>query len=129
MANDPEGFMEAIKWANQFELPIYITENGCNDSADDFRRQYLLQHLHAMWKMINKNVPIKAYFHWSLTDNFEWERGWSQKFGLWEFDPLTQIRVKRKSADLYAEICRSNAITSEAVEKFAPEVYDMMYPI
>lgn len=129
LANDSEGFMEAIKWANQFELPIYITENGCNDSADDFRRQYLLQHLHAMWKMINNNLPIKAYFHWSLTDNFEWERGWSQKFGLWEFDPLTQIRVKRKSADMYAEICRSNAITSEAVEKFAPEVYDKLYPI
>lgn len=129
ISNDPEGFKEAIKWANQFNLPIYITENGCDDSKDDFRRRYLLQHIHAMWHMVSFNIPIKGYFHWSLVDNFEWERGWSQRFGLWGFDPLTQIRTRRKSAELYSEICRTNAITSEAVEKFAPEVYDLIYPV
>lgn len=129
LANDPEGFMEAIRWINQFDLPIYITENGCDDGKDDFRRRYLLQHLHAMWKMINHNIPIKGFFHWSLTDNFEWERGWSQKFGLWGLDPETQIRTRRKSVDMYADICRSNAITSEIVEKYAPEIYDKLYPV
>lgn len=129
IANDPEGFKEAIRWTNQFELPIYITENGCDDTKDDFRRRYLLQHIHAMWHMVSFNIPIKGYFHWSQVDNFEWERGWSQRFGLWALDPLTQIRTRRKSADLYAEICRTNAITSEAVEKFAPEVYDLIYPV
>ncbi len=129
LANDPEGFMEAIRWVNQFDLPIYITENGCDDGKDDYRRRYLLQHLHAMWKMINHNIPIKGYFHWSLTDNFEWERGWSQKFGLWGLDPETQIRTRRKSVDMYADICRSNAISSEIVEKYAPEVYEKLYPV
>ena len=121
--------MEAIRWINQFDLPIYITENGCDDGKDDFRRRYLLQHLHAMWKMINHNIPIKGFFHWSLTDNFEWERGWSQKFGLWGLDTETQIRTRRKSVDMYADICRSNAITSEIVEKYAPEIYDKLYPV
>ena len=74
------------------------------------------------------NVPIKGYFYWTLVDNFEWERGWSQRFGLWALDVQTQIRTKRKSAELYSEICRSNAITSEAVEKHAPELYDLIYP-
>lgn len=128
LANDPHGFQEAIKWADKFGLPIYITENGCDDSQDDFRRRYLLEHIQAMWHMLTNNIPIKGYFYWTLVDNFEWERGWSQRFGLWGLDPHTQIRTKRKSADLYAEICRSNAITSEAVEKFAPEVYDLIYP-
>ncbi len=128
LANDPHGFQEAIKWADKFGLPIYITENGCDDSQDDFRRRYLLEHLQAMWHMLTNNIPIKGYFYWTLVDNFEWERGWSQRFGLWGLDPQTQIRTKRKSADLYAEICRTNAITSEAVEKFAPEVYDIIYP-
>lgn len=128
LANDPQGFQEAIKWANNFGLPIYITENGCEDSKDNFRRRYLLEHLHAMWHMINNNIPVKGYFHWTLVDNFEWERGWSQHFGLWALDPQTQIRTKRKSADLYADICRTNSITSEAVEKYAPEVYDRLFP-
>ena len=81
-----------------------------------------------MWHMINNNIPVKGYFHWTLVDNFEWERGWSQHFGLWALDPQTQIRTKRKSADLYADICRTNSITSEAVEKYAPEVYDRLFP-
>ena len=129
LSNDPQGFQQAIKWANNFDLPIYITENGCDDSKDDFRRRYLLEHLLAIWHMLTNNIPVKGYFHWTLVDNFEWERGWSQRFGLWALDPQTQIRTKRKSADLYAEICRTNAITSEAVEKFAPEVYDLLYPV
>ena len=129
LANDPQGFQQAIKWANNFDLPIYITENGCDDNKDDFRRRYLLEHLLAMWHMLTNNIPLKGYFHWTLVDNFEWERGWSQRFGLWALDPQTQIRTRRKSADLFAEICRTNAITSEAVEKFAPEIYDLLYPV
>lgn len=127
--NDPEGFKACIKWGRQFGKQIYITENGVDDSKDDFRRKYLLQHLHAMWHMINHNVPVKGYFHWTLTDNFEWERGWTQKFGLWGLDPSTQLRTRRKSVDLYADICRTNSITSESVEKYCPEVYDRIYPV
>ena len=127
--NDPEGFKACIKWGRQFGKPIYITENGVEDSKDDFRRKYLLQHLHAMWHMINHNVPIKGYFHWSLVDNFEWERGWTQKFGLWGLDPTTQLRTRRKSVEFYAEVCRTNSITSETVEKYCPEVYDRIYPV
>ena len=51
-----------------------------------------------MWHAVNFNWPIKAYFHWSLVDNFEWERGWTQRFGLWALDIETQKRTKRPSA-------------------------------
>jgi len=129
LSNDPEGFTACIKWGNKFGKPIYITENGVEDSKDDFRRKYLLTHLHALWQMVNNNIPVKGYFHWSLVDNFEWERGWSQRFGLWGLDPVTQLRTRRKSVDLYADICRTNSITSEAVEKYCPEVYDRIYPV
>ena len=128
LANDPQGFTRAIRWANQFGLPIYITENGCEDAQDDFRRKYLLDHVLALWHQVNYNLPIKGYYHWSLTDNFEWERGWSQRFGLWALDPATQLRNRRRSADLYAEICRTNSISSEAVEKWAPEHYERIFP-
>ena len=127
--NDPEGFKACIKWGAQFGKPIYITENGVDDSKDDFRRKYLLQHLHAMWHAVNHNVPVKGYFHWSLVDNFEWERGWTQRFGLWGIDPATQARTRRMSVDLYADICRTNSITSECVEKYCPEVYERIYPV
>jgi beta-glucosidase len=78
--------------------------------------------------MVNFNAPVKGYFHWTLVDNFEWERGWSQRFGLWELDPVTQIRTKRPSADLYAEICRTDSLNAEMVEKYAPEIYTKIFP-
>ena len=61
-------------------------------------------------------------------DNFEWERAWTQRFGLWELDVETQKRTRRRSADLYAEICRENGITSAMVEKYAPQVYAKLFP-
>ncbi len=128
IANDPLGFAEALRWANSFNLPIIITENGVNDIEDRLRPRYILQHLHQLWRAVNFNFPIKGYFHWSLVDNFEWERGWTQRFGLWALDLKTQQRTRRPSANLYADICRENGITSAMVEKYAPSLFDQLFP-
>jgi beta-glucosidase len=127
-ANMPEGMARAIRWANAFGLPIYITENGIEDEADRIRPRYLAQHLHQVWKAANTGVPVKGYFHWSLVDNFEWERGWTQRYGLWALDPETQRRNERPSARLYAEICKENGITSGMVRRYAPEIYPVLFP-
>ena len=120
---------ESLKWANNFGLPIYITENGVEDATDDLRPRYLIEHLHQVWRAINFNYPVKGYFHWSLVDNFEWERGWSQRFGLWGLDVETQTRIRRPSVDLYAEICHQNAISSDLVQRYAPESFNQLFPV
>lgn len=128
IANHPTGIYEAIRWARQFNTPLIITENGVEDSTGTFRPRYLAEHIHQIWRAINHNWPVKGYFHWSLVDNFEWERGWTQRFGLWELDIETQARTPRPSAKFYAEICRNNALSSEMVEKYAPEIMEKMFP-
>jgi beta-glucosidase len=128
IANQPQGLFEAIKWGLQFNLPIIITENGVDDSEDRLRPRYLIQHLHQVWRAVNFNFPVKGFFHWTLVDNFEWERGWTQRFGLWELDVETQARSKRPSADMYAEICHENGISSKTVARFAPELMEKMFP-
>lgn len=131
IANIPEGIFETIKWAVRTypNLPILITENGVEDSDDHMRPRYIAQHIHQIWRAVNFNWPVKGYFHWTLVDNFEWERGWSQRFGLWALDENTQKRTKRPSADLYAEICRENGLSSEMVQKYCPEVFDKLFPV
>ena len=128
IANEPEGLFEGLKWARQFNIPILITENGIEDREDSLRPAYLAQHLHQVWRAVNFNFPVKGYFHWTLVDNFEWERGWTQRFGLWEMDPETQTRRKRPSADFYAEICRENGISTDMVARYAPEVLNQLFP-
>ncbi len=128
IANEPQGLYEALKWGSAYKMPVYITENGIEDSKDTLRPRYISEHIHQLWHAVNFNWLIKGYYHWTLVDNFEWERGWSQRFGLWELDPATQIRRKRPSADLFASICKSNALSSEAVAQYSPESFDILFP-
>jgi beta-glucosidase len=128
IANLPEGMFGAIKWARQYGKPIYITENGVEDATDLFRPRYLIEHLFQVWRAVNFNWPVKGYFHWSLVDNFEWERAWTQRFGLWGLDITNQIRIRRRSVDLYAAICHENGISSAMVEEFAPQIIPLLYP-
>ncbi len=128
IASEPAGLFEALKWSRKYNLPIIITENGIDNKEDGIRRRYLVQHLHQIWRGINFNWPIKGYFHWTLVDNFEWERGWTQRFGLWELDLETQARIKRPSADLFAEVCAENGLSSELVVKYADTVMDQIFP-
>jgi beta-glucosidase len=128
IANKPKGFWESLLWAKAFDLPMYITENGIEDEHDQIRPRYLAQHIHQLWKAVNFNFDIRGYYHWSLVDNFEWERGWTQRFGLWDLNPQTQVRTKRKSANFYSDICKTNALSSESVLRYAPEVHSDLYP-
>jgi beta-glucosidase len=128
LANEPLGMFEALKWGLKFNIPMLVTENGVEDADDHLRPRYLVEHVHQIWRAVNFNWPIKGYYHWSLVDNFEWERGWTQRFGLWELDIETQARHKRPSADLYAEICRENGLSADMVARYAPAVFPEMFP-
>jgi beta-glucosidase len=128
IADVPQGMAQALKWAHQFRLPIYVTENGVEDAEDKMRPAYLLRHLREVWLSANFNWQVKGYFHWSQVDNFEWERGWSQRFGLWGLDPKTQKRTRRRSAELYGAICKENGISSETVRRLVPNVFSEIFP-
>ena len=128
IANLPEGIFLALDWARRFKLPIFITENGVEDSLDKLRPNYLVRHLHQVWHAANFNWNIKGYYYWTQVDNFEWERGWTQRFGLWHLNVETQERIRHKSADLYAKVCRENALRSETVRAYAPDTFDLLFP-
>jgi beta-glucosidase len=127
-AMSPEGLFKAIRWARQFGVPIVISENGWADSTDSQRPRFLFKHLRQVWRAVNFNWPVQGYFYWTLVDNFEWERGWGQRFGLWELDPETQERRERPSARLYGEICQTGSLASAMVERYAPELLEEMFP-
>ncbi|MBS3750333.1 MAG: family 1 glycosylhydrolase [Anaerolineales bacterium] len=128
IAHEPQGLFQALKWGIQYGIPLMVTENGIEDPEDEIRPQYIAEHIYQLWQGINYNWPIKGYFHWTLVDNFEWERGWSQRFGLWDLDLESQARTRRKSADLYQEICRTNELTSGMVESYAPQSLERLFP-
>ena len=101
----PEGMLEALKLMERYGRPLYITENGTADAKDVLRPKFLVDHLKVLDRAINEDkVDVRGYFHWSLTDNYEWTKGFSMKFGLYSVDLKTKMRRERKSAKTYREI-------------------------
>jgi len=124
----PYGLYRVIRHALRYEQPIYITENGVPDMEDKLRPAFLLAHLRELWRTVNFNWPVMGYFHWSLVDNFEWEHGWTQRFGLIAMNPETGERRLRRSGQLYSEICNSGSISSDMVARYAPQLMSNLFP-
>ncbi len=55
-----------------------------------------------------KETNVGGYFHWSLMDNFEWQNGYSQRFGLIHVDFQTLERTPKDSYEYYKKIVQSN---------------------
>ena len=106
----PEGIYHILRWLKRYNLPIYITENGLADDVDSRRAEFIRNHLCWIHKAISEGVDVRGYFHWSLLDNFEWDKGFWPRFGLVAVDYATQARTLRESARIYAEICRTNTL-------------------
>jgi beta-glucosidase len=118
----PQGLTEILQWIKQRygDMPLYITENGAafddvlqpNRTINDNERvEYLSGHLRAAQEAIERGVDLRGYFVWSLLDNFEWQCGYSKRFGIVYVDFNSQQRVPKSSARFYADIIRSNGIT------------------
>ncbi|KAM7472467.1 hypothetical protein LguiA_010650 [Lonicera macranthoides] len=73
--------------------PIYITENGMADSnnntlpveeaiKDELRIKYYEGHFWYLQKAIKEGANVKGHFAWALLDDFEWDAGFTVRFGL-----------------------------------------------
>ena len=61
-------------------------------------------------RAVDEGFPVTGFFPWSLLDNFEWSRGYSQRFGLVHVDYATQKRTPKLSFDWYREVIRTRRI-------------------
>jgi len=100
------------------DLPLVITENGAafedeapaNGYVDDPRRRdYLRAHLESLRRAVAAGVDVRGYCAWSLLDNFEWQHGYSKRFGIVYVDYETLRRVPKASALWYRELIAANS--------------------
>ena len=97
--------------------PVVIAENGIS-ALDDVsldggvhdaeRINYTRRHLLALRRAAEEGADVAGYFHWSLMDNFEWQHGYNERFGLVYVDYRTQRRIPKDSAAWYGEVIRLN---------------------
>lgn len=100
----PAGLYCLLMQMAQFDRPLLVTEHGLADAADDRRPWYLSESIAYLAQARDEGVPVNGYFHWALTDNFEWEKGFWPRFGLVAVDYDDLSREPRESAAVYADI-------------------------
>ncbi|XP_004527161.1 myrosinase 1 [Ceratitis capitata] len=115
----PQGLEDILKWIrdNYNNVEVYITENGWSDDGalnDTDRVTYLKSHLQAVLNAINDGCNVTHYSHWSLIDNFEWNMGFTEKFGLYYLNMTSENkeRVAKNSAHYYRSVIESRKIPS-----------------
>lgn len=109
----PQGLTELLlKLHAEYPLPpVLITENGMaradrlqDGQVDDPERiAYVRDHLAALQAAMAQGVDVRGYFLWSLLDNFEWNSGYSKRFGIVHVDYANQQRTPKASALWYRD--------------------------
>jgi beta-glucosidase len=107
----PESLEGAVRYAARHaRVPIWVTENGVGTEDDRLRVDFLQRALPGLQQCIADGINVRGYVHWSLLDNYEWQLGFTPKFGLVAVDRTTQKRTPKPSAYLYGAIAKANAI-------------------
>jgi len=114
----PLALRRAVERSGGLGKPVYILENGVPDAQDRIRPWLIVNAVKELHQLIAEGHDIRGYFHWTLTDNFEWTEGWHLRFGLVALDPATQERTMRNSGRLYGEIARRNALSTEMIAEY-----------
>lgn len=110
----PKALYYGIKFLTErYKLPLYITENGmsCHDNIsadgrvhDSDRITFLDSYIGMMQQAVKEGADVRGYFHWCFTDNFEWEKGYKERFGIVYVDFMNQRRIVKDSAYWYQKV-------------------------
>lgn len=120
---DPTGLRISLRrLASRYALPILITENGLGEYdrleagdrvRDDYRIDYLKQHLSACRQAISDGVELLGYCAWSFTDVLSWLNGYQKRYGFVyvdrdEQDARTLRRIRKDSFYWYQKVIAEN---------------------
>jgi beta-glucosidase len=101
------------------DIAMTITENGLatadtplptGEVDDPGRIAFFRDHFAAAHRAIADGVRLESYHVWSLMDNFEWQEGYRERWGLVYVDYPTQRRIPKASAHWYRDVIARNGI-------------------
>jgi beta-glucosidase len=106
----PQGIYDVLVKLKKYKLPIIVTENGICTLDDKERWDFIRVHLEHIHRAMEAGVDVRGYLYWSLMDNFEWDKGFTPRFGLIDIDYKTFQRTVRESARLFARACETGIV-------------------
>jgi len=100
-------------------IPCFVAENGMGvqdeerfiqDGVvhDDYRIEFLKDHLKWVHKSIEEGCNVKGYHVWTFIDNWSWNNAFKNRYGLVSLDLKTLKRTIKKSGYWYRELSQNN---------------------
>lgn len=119
---DPSGFRYTLrKVYERYHLPILVTENGIGAPDvledgkvhDDYRIDFIRQHIQAMQLAITDGVEMIGYCPWAALDVVSTHQGYQKRYGFIyvdrdEFDLKKLERIKKDSFFWYQNVIAEN---------------------
>ena len=99
-------------------LPLVVTESGIATASGTRRAENVVRVLEAIDRARSEGVDLRGYYHWSLTDNFEWAEGFKPRFGLYTVDYATYARTSNEGTEMAKAIYYTRTITLEQRETY-----------
>eukprot|EP01023_Acetabularia_acetabulum_P063823 TRINITY_DN8092_c0_g2_i8.p1 TRINITY_DN8092_c0_g2~~TRINITY_DN8092_c0_g2_i8.p1 ORF type:complete len:444 (-),score=64.91 TRINITY_DN8092_c0_g2_i8:383-1714(-) len=118
----PQGMRKLLNYITDRYKPeggIIVTENGVALDEDEEstalsdvnRLKYIHDYLKQVQLSVREDgVDCRGYFYWSMTDNFEWQHGYSKRFGLYRINYDTLVRKQKTSARYFSEVMKNNSL-------------------
>jgi beta-glucosidase len=104
---DPDNLAHVLQEVHDsYHLPIMVTASGVADHKDEYRKWWLAQNVIALRTALQNGVAVIGCMVYSLTDQFEWDRGFWPRYGLAAVDYATMKRTPRPSAVWYAKVMK-----------------------
>lgn len=94
------------------DLPLVVTESGIATTVGARRAEAVVRILEQIHRARQDGADVRGYYHWSLMDNFEWDDGFTPKFGLYSVDLSTYDRTPTEGATVYGDIAAARTVTS-----------------
>jgi 6-phospho-beta-glucosidase len=120
---DPAGFRSTLREINdRYNLPLLVTENGLGEYDkleegdvvnDDYRIDYLRDHIEQARLAVTDGVDLLGYCPWSAIDLVSTHQGFGKRYGFIyvnreENDLKDMRRIKKKSFGWYNKVIDSN---------------------
>lgn len=102
------GLYQAVKYSSALGIPMYITESGVADKTHKARPKMIDTYLKEVLRLVGDGYDLRGFYYWTLMDNYEWNMGYTIKFGLYSWEPSgSKDRQLKPGSDTLARIYQS----------------------